>query len=145
MPAGEPDAIRAVSVEKDGQTIGSLAARLPSRVVFALRIPRDTIFSAAISLEGAGASPAGAGALFRMGISDGRTYEDLFERSIRAGDPQGWVPVRVDLGGYAGWQWSLFYHPSSIAWQIVLNTYPVGAPDDGMRGVWAAPAIARRE
>ncbi|HTL43787.1 MAG TPA: hypothetical protein VL262_05560, partial [Vicinamibacterales bacterium] len=45
----------------------------------------------------------------------------------------------VDLSAYAGWKWSLFYHPDRIAWRLILSADAVdGVPG---AGVWGAPRV----
>ena len=128
-----------------GATVGgsirrSLSAPAPSRVIFRLRIPTRASLTTALAIENPGAA-TDSGIIFRLGISDGRTYEQLLDTTIRSNESVAWRPVTIDLSSYAGWQWSLFYHPSSIEWQVVLNTYADGPNGALLRGLWAAPAI----
>jgi hypothetical protein len=74
---------------------------------------------------------------FRLGVADNRTYEPLAQVTVtKAG---GARPFNVDLSAYAGWKWSLFYHPDRIAWRLILSADAVdGVPG---AGVWGAPRV----
>jgi hypothetical protein len=144
-PADQPAVVRVVDAHLNGEVKRSLSASVPSRVVFTLQIPGAAVFAASLGVDASGSHSDDEGVTFRLGISDGRTYEQLLDRSILARDGEEWVPARVDLARYAGWQWSLFYHPSSITWQIVLNTYSAGSGAEHLRGLWATPRIEGRK
>ena len=74
---------------------------------------------------------------FRVGVSDERIYEGLASATPGPGETKD---VRADLSAYAGWKWSVFYHPDRIQWRVVLSADTLsGAP---ARGVWIAPGIA---
>jgi hypothetical protein len=78
----------------------------------------------------------GGSATARIGISDDRRYEQLANIPLDAGAARAWQPVTIDLGGYSGWQWSLFYRPWERNWKIVF-----GADGEGGRIAWARPVI----
>jgi hypothetical protein len=136
-----PDAIQVIDAAVGGTERRSLSVIVPSRVSLRLRVPTHAVFHTALAVDAPAGHQAGAGIAFSAGISDGRTYEPLMERTILAGDAASWQPVQVDLRRYAGWQWSLFYRPSSIAWEIVLNSYGTGPGAERLRALWAEPAI----
>ncbi|MEO7192377.1 MAG: hypothetical protein ABI051_15095 [Vicinamibacterales bacterium] len=107
-----------------------------------MRIPQGATLASALAVEAGADSPSTLGVAFRVGISDGRTYEQLLDRTVLAGDSPAWQAVELDLKRYAGWQWSLFYRPSSLAWEIVLNAYPTAPTSpDSLRALWATPQI----
>ena len=63
----------------------------------------------------------GARALFRIGISDERSYEG----ARVGGRPRigaGLEPVAIDLSKYSGFKWSLFYRPREKTWKVIFNT-----------------------
>jgi hypothetical protein len=112
------EAVRAVDVSVEGGTEAAILLRAPARVTWALRVPDDAALTAAAAvLPG-----SGAGATLRVGISDDRYYEGLMTLPLdgRESDPV-WQPVVIDLGKYAGWQWSLFYRPSERVWKLIVN------------------------
>ncbi|MEO8483117.1 MAG: hypothetical protein ABI634_12965 [Acidobacteriota bacterium] len=136
-----PDAVQVTDVSVAGETRRSLSVIVPSRVIIRERVPLRAVFTTALAVDDRAGHEAGAGIAFSLGISDGRIYEPLLQRTILAGESASWQPVRVDLRHYAGWQWSLFYRPSAITWQFVLNSYPAGPGSERLRGIWARPAI----
>lgn len=70
-------------------------------------------------------------------MSDARIYEQL--ESVTIASPGAWTDLVVDLSAYAGWKWSLFYHPNSIAWHVAFSTDAVGGRAG--RALWATPEI----
>jgi hypothetical protein len=50
-----------------------------------------------------------------------------------------WIPVRTDLSAYAGWKWSLFYHPERTVWHVVLAADATGSVPT--RAIWGSPEI----
>lgn len=74
----------------------------------------------------------------RIGISDDRRYEQLANISLDgSARPRAWQTVSIDLGGYSGWQWSLFYRPWERTWRLIFSA-------DGERGghiAWARPIV----
>src|SRR5205085_2817899 len=100
----------------------AILTSVPSRVTWALPVPRRGIFRTYLAVADApGEAPAPGNPRpsisFRVGISDHRTYETL---AVVPGDGRGWTELRVDLSGYAGWQWSIFYRPDRTNWNLVL-------------------------
>jgi hypothetical protein len=105
----------------------------PGRLTWTLAMPHHAALRTEVSaIDG----PVG----FRVGIADSRTYEVLTTSSLTP--PDGWNALVIDLSAYAGWKWSLFYHPDRIAWRIVLSTDAV----HGRAGIglWCAPVITTR-
>lgn len=98
---------------------------------------------AAVPSDGAPASAA-----VRLGISNGRWYDQLREQVITSDESaKDWVAVSADLAAYAGWKFSLFYRPDFTKWQVVVGTYVVnGSPDGivlGEPGLYADTDAAR--
>ena len=73
---------------------------------------------------------------FRFGVSDDHTYDALSEITIQAHD--GRRHVDLDLSGYAGMKWSLFYRPDRVAWHLVFGADPVHGPAVAL---WELPQI----
>ena len=69
-----------------------------------------------------------------MGLSDHRHYEQPFALDVPAAT-NAWTPIRVDLGPYSGRQWSVFYRPATITWDLILNA------DHGGTVAWARPLV----
>jgi len=109
----------------------AIAAPAPGRIVWTMTLPRHGELRTAVAIEGA------APVRFRIGVSDERIYEQL--QSVIVASPGTWTDVAVDLSAYAGWKWSLFYHPDFVAWHVALSTDAVqGTPG---RALWGTPEI----
>jgi hypothetical protein len=114
----------------------ALLTTAPARVIWTARIPERAWIETAVMLVD------GAGAAARIGIADSRVYELLarVELAPRGEGDQPWQPLRVDLRKYAGWQWSVFYRPSTTEWQLVFSA-------DALPGgtiAWSHPVIKRK-
>jgi hypothetical protein len=114
----------------------ALLTTAPARVIWTRRLPARAWLETAVTLV------EGDGAAARIGISDDRLYEPLARIQLMppAEGQAAWQPLRVDLGRYAGWQWSLFYRPSNVEWRLVFGA-------DALPGgtvAWAHPVIKRR-
>jgi len=136
------DAVQVTVATVGGAEQRALSVMVPSRVSVQLRVPERAVLSTALAVDAGGGHETGAGVAFSVGISDGRTYESLMERTIVAADGASWQPVQIDLRRYAGWQWSFFYRPSSIVWEIVFNSYSSGPAGEPLRALWAVPVIS---
>lgn len=114
----------------------------PARLTYQLRIPRRARLRSAIALVPDATGALGAGVTARIGISDGRVYEGLFQQKIEgtAPDATQWHAIDLDLSAYAGWQWSLFYRPSEREWRFIINA----DAHPGGRLAWARPEIIGR-
>jgi hypothetical protein len=141
-------AIRVERVSIGGESHPVLYAHPHSRVSWPVSIPRRATLRTYLALKPDVWDQSPDGAVFTVGISDGRVYELLYSRHVdprRVPDDRRWVLAEIDLGGYAGWQWSLFYWPSERSWTVIFNTLPgpPAGPADGAWdwAVWGAPAI----
>ncbi len=121
---GPPDDVR-----------GAIRCVTPARISWTIPIPRRARLSTAVMLV------AGQGVTANFYIGE-RTWERLFTATLSAShaDAASWHPVVIDLSGYAGFQWSLFYRPSETPWR--LNFYADPAPEGVL--AWAAPTIQVR-
>lgn len=115
-----------------------IVATAPSRAIWSLPVPRRSYFRAFVAAARTSSEPAAGAVRVRVGISDDRIYEGLAE-AVLTPDAARWSEIHADLSAYAGWKWSVFYHPDRIRWRIVLASDPVGtAPATVM---WGAPQI----
>jgi hypothetical protein len=137
-----PDIVAVRDAAVGGDVRRGLFMRVPSRVTVHIHVPPRAALTSALGIVDAGGAPADAGVLFQAGISDGRVYEPLFERSLLVRDARTWQPLVIDLRRYGGWQWSVFYRPSAITWALTFNVYAAGAAAN-LTGVWATPVIER--
>jgi hypothetical protein len=116
----------------------AIVAPVPSRFTCALSLPQHGVFRAYATLADPTPGALASSARLRIGISDDRVYEGLAEATLAPG-ARGWMDIKADLSGYAGWKWSLFYRPDRITWRLVLAADPLeGAPTL----VWGSPEIA---
>lgn len=116
----------------------SIVVVVPSRITWrGLRFPKRSLVRTSVGVRTGARSPE---ILFRIGISDDRTYEELARQVVTANAP-GWTDVRVDLSRYAGWQWSLFYHPDRRCWNLVFNVSALTGALPAVAGLWAQPAV----
>ena len=125
----------------EGRTMPAVIVPQPSRIVWTVRIPRHATLTTHAGLIPASTGKYAGEAVFRIGVSGGRIYEQVYQRHLSPGTVEAdrtFVPIAVDLSAWAGWQWSLFYRPSETSWNVVLSV-------DGTRSsdapAWMAPAI----
>jgi hypothetical protein len=138
-----------IVAEIDGDTRRALSVPPVSRITWMLteRIPARTVLRTAVAILPATAESRRGIVIFRVGMSDGRTYEDLVRQEVPVTPlprDRRWVPIVVDLSRYGGWQWSLFYRPDERTWQVVFNTAGAGGIEDDVQGLWAEPGIDAR-
>jgi hypothetical protein len=140
LPSAEKRAARAldesIRVESAGPESDrrvSLVTAAPARVIWTGRLPERAWIETSLMLT------AGAGATARIGISDHRLYEPLARFELKGPEAAAWRDIRVDLGRYSGWQWSVFYRPSEIEWQLVFSADAT----PGGTIAWARPMIKR--
>lgn len=137
---GPADAsIHTVTISHDGVDAPALLTTAPARVLFPVRMPGRAHLRAQVSL----AAPAAGGVTIRVGIADDRSYDELLRLPVMPapnGDSAPWQSIDVDLSGYSGWQWSLFYHPAHKTWKLVFNA----DPSPGGSIVWLRPTIEMR-
>ncbi len=121
-------------VTVDGVTRRALLARPHSRLIYTVAVPVDAWLETAFAMKPESWDLPGDGAQFRIGISDGRVYEEVLRQYVnpKRGDRR-WFSVRLDLSAYEGRQVKL-----------IFNTDP--GPPEGSDGandlaVWAEPRV----
>jgi hypothetical protein len=122
-PAGANFEVSTVTL--DGETHRAIATPGASRMTWSMRLPDHAVVHVAVALKPEAWTQEGDGVLFRIGIAEGRTHEDLLTRVVNPygqPDDRRWIPLSVDLRDYSGFKWSLFYHPRRMIWRIVFNT-----------------------
>jgi hypothetical protein len=112
-----------------------------SRVTFpAMEIPSGAVFRASVGLKDEAWDKTVDGVLFRVGVSDGKTYTELSKRHVNpSNDPNDrrWIPLEADLDAYAG-----------RTVQVILNTNS-SLPGQGDNtasdwAVWGEPRVEVR-
>ena len=74
-------------------------------MIWKVKIPDDGWIKASLGMKPESWDKEGDGVLFRIGVSDGRAFEDLLTLHV---DPfhnksdRRWIPVAVDVSPYAG-------------------------------------------
>ena len=114
----------------------SLAVPAPSRLTWSTKFPDGAVFTSGAAVDG----PPGASAVFRVGVSDDRIYEQLETRTVTADEcGRAWTPIVVNLQQYTGWRFSLFYQPRGRTWRLVLGVNAGSVAPT--RAYWAVPQI----
>ena len=122
------------SVTVDATSKRTILARPHSRLIYPVVVPPDAWLEVAFAMKPESWDQPGDGAQFRVGVSDGRTYEELLRQYVnpKRGDRR-WFSVRLDLSAYEGREVKL-----------IFNTDP--GPPEGRDAandlaVWAEPRV----
>jgi hypothetical protein len=130
-----------------GETHRAVATPAVSRMTWELHLPDRAVLQLLVAVKEEAWAIEGDGVLFRVGIGEGRTHEDLVTRLVNPfgqPDDRKWIPLTIDLGPYSGFKWSLFYHPRDLLWRIVLNTnagLPGSTDSRGDLPLWGEPRV----
>ena len=123
-----------------GETRQGIYIHPTSRLTYKVTVPEDGRLQAWLAVKEETWDKQSDGVLFRIGVSDGREYEELVNQHVNpANNPSDrrWVPVDVDLAAYAGQAVELIFN---------TNTSPKGRGDNAAYD-WAVigdPAIIVR-
>ena len=130
-----PDGFEIATREINGSSHPSIIVAVPSRLTIPLPLPRHGALRAVASLD---PNSPPTRVRLRVGVSDDRVYERLTDVELT---PSGrsWTEVQTDLSAYAGFKWSLFYHPDRVMWHLVLSADAIGGV--ATRAVWGSPEI----
>ena len=129
-----------VDADLNGDKKRAIFTAPASRIIWKIRIPDDGWLMVSLGLKPESWDKEGDGVLFRIGVSDGRVFEDLLTHHVDPFHNKGerrWVPVAVDLSAFAGEEVELIFN---------TNLSVPGKPDDG-RGdtaLFGAPEIVIR-
>ena len=122
------------SVTVDGVAKRVILARPHSRLIYPVLVPQDAWLEVGFALKPETWDVPGDGAQFRVGVSDGRVYDELLRQYVnpKRGDRR-WFSARLDLSAYEGRQV-----------KVIFNTDP--GPPEGRDGandlaVWGEPRI----
>jgi hypothetical protein len=88
-----------------GKTHKAIFAPPASRIKFKVEVPRRGMLEVFYAIREDGWAGDGDGALFRVGVSDGRTYEEYLKEVVnpKAKDrDRKWLPATIDLSAYEG-------------------------------------------
>lgn len=138
-PVAEAFAVRDVTLA--GETRRAIFAHASSRLTFPdVTLPGEAWLHVAIGIEEAAWTAAASdGVVFRVGVSDGRDYEELLARHLDPASQPGdrrWLPLVIDLTRYGGERVDLIFN---------TNASPPGADNREFDlAVWGTPEIHTR-
>jgi hypothetical protein len=122
-----------------GEGKQAIAAPPNGRITFRVRVPDDGWLRVSLGMKPESWEKEGNGVLFFAGVSDGRSFEKLFEQVLNPGanpSERRWIPVTVDLSAYAGEELDVIFNtrasPANVA-EDTRNDLPL----------WGAPSISR--
>jgi hypothetical protein len=125
------------SVTIDGVTKKTILAKPSSRLVYSVRVPPDAWLDVDYAMRPESWPLPGDGAQFRIGVSEGRTYDELLRQIVNPKDGgQRWFSAHLDLSAYEG---------RDV--KIILNTDPgVNGGGDSRNdlAVWGEPHVYSR-
>jgi hypothetical protein len=120
-----------------GESRLAIAVLPNARLTWKVTVPPKASLRLWIGLEQEAWNQEGNGVLFRVGVSDGSGFRDVFVRQVNpflvTGDRR-WVPVNIDLSPYSGLEVSLTFN---------TNASPPGQGNDTRHDMplWGEPAI----
>lgn len=129
-----------VDAELNGETRRAIFTEPASRIIWRIEVPDDAWVRVALGVKPEAWEEEGDGILFRIGVSDGRQYDELINQHVHPFANKGdrrWIPVMVDLSAYAGEQVELIFN---------TNSSLPGKGDDprGDLALWGAPEVVIR-
>jgi hypothetical protein len=123
-----------------GEHKKAIAAPPNGRLTFKVRVPDNGWLRVSLGLKPEAWEKEGNGVYFYVGISDGRSFEQLFTQSVDPFHNQAerrWIPVMVDLSAYAGEEMQLMFNTRASG--------PGQPPDDrNDLPLWGAPEVITR-
>lgn len=109
-------AFRLEDLEINGERKRVISIHPTSRLIYRVTIPDDAWLRTWLAIKPEAWNLPSDGTLFRIGISDGKTYDELINQHVdptnNAGDRR-WIPVTVDLSAYAGQQVDLIFNTNA--------------------------------
>ena len=137
-PAG--GAFQPIEAELNGETKRAIAVPADSRLTYKVQVPDDGWLRVSVGTKPESWTQEGNGSLFFVGVSDGRSFDQLFTQHVNpfsnAGDRK-WIQVWVDLSAYAGEEVDLIFNTRSSP----ANTAPDARNDAPL---WGTPEIIVR-
>jgi len=121
----------------DGVTRKAILAKPFARIIYVVRVPPDAWLDVDFAMRPDSWPLPGDGAQFRVGVSQGRTYDEVLRQYVNPKNcGQRWFSAHLDLSAYEGREV-----------RIVLNTDPGPLGGGDARNdfaVWAEPHIYSR-
>jgi hypothetical protein len=92
-------------VELNGERKRAIAVPPDSRLTFKVQVPDEGWLRVSVGTKPESWTQEGDGSYFLVGVSDNRTFDDLFTQHVNPfanGGDRKWIEVWVDLSAYAG-------------------------------------------
>jgi hypothetical protein len=129
-----------IQADINGVTKQAIYTVPASRIYFKVKVPEDARLQLAVATRPESWTQEGDGVLFRVGVADGRTYEELFTQHVNPYANEGdrkWIQISVDLSTYAGEELDLIFNTNNSA---------AGKGDDRRNdhALWGAPELVVR-
>lgn len=129
-----------LDADLNGDTRRAIFTEPASRITWRIQVPDDAWLRVAVGVKPEAWEVEGDGVLFRIGVSDGRQYDELMTQHVHAFENKGdrrWMPVMLDLSTYSGESVELIFN---------TNRSLPGKGDDprGDLALWAAPEVVVR-
>ncbi len=136
-PAPVASNFQVADVTIDGVTKKAILAKAFSRITYTVRVPPDAWLDLDFAMRPDSWQLPGDGAQFRVGISEGRTYDEVLRQFVNPREGgQKWFSAHLDLSAYEGREV-----------RIILNTDPGPQGGGDLRNdfaVWAEPHVYSR-
>ncbi len=120
-----------------GVTKKTILARPSARIIYIVRVPPDAWLDVDFAMRPDSWPLPGDGAQFRVGVSEGRTYDEVLRQYVNPKDGgRKWFSAHLDLSAYEGREV-----------RIILNTDPGPKGGGDARNdfaVWGEPHIYSR-
>ena len=129
-----------IDADLNGDKKRAIFTTPPSRIKWKTHIPDDGWLKVDVGMKPESWDKEGNGVWFYVGVSDGHTYEELFNQHVDPFNNKGdrkWTPVFVDLSAYAGEDVELVFNARTSAERT---------PEDPRNdlALWGAPEIVIR-
>lgn len=133
-----PDSnFQVADVTIDGVTKKAILSKPFGRITYTMRVPTDAWLDLDFAMRPDSWGLPGDGAQFRVGVSEGRTYDELLRQYVNPKDGgRKWFSAHLDLSAYQGHQV-----------KIILNTDPSPTGGGDSRNdfaVWGDPHVYSR-
>lgn len=138
QPAG--GAFEVVDADLNGDTRRAIAVPADSRITYKVQVPDNAWLKVSVGVRPESWTLQGNGSLFLVGVSDGRSFDELFRQHVNPFGNQGdrkWIQVWVDLSAYAGEEVNLIFNARASPDREAPDTTN-DAP------LWGAPEVVVR-
>jgi len=113
-----------IDADLNGEKKRAIFTAPPSRMIWKVRVPEDGWIKTYLGMRPESWDQEGDGVLFRIGVSDGRAFEDLLTLHVdpfHKKEDRRWIQVAVDVSAYAGEEVEVIFN---------TNVSVPGKPDD---------------